>query len=123
MGLVLCFSVIGCGTLNKSGVYNGDKFLYSTDLTLVTSKDVLQAFVSWEKNNRAAINNPDIKKAADSIRLGAPKWYASALAVRDAYAANPSTDNKNAVVSVLAVIQAAVTQASSYMVTVSKGVN
>ena len=105
----------GCGTLDPAGVYHGDKLLYTADVTLADAYDALHGFVQWEYANRAALaSQPAIRESADRVRAEAPQWFASALAVRDAYAAAPTTANQSALASALAVIQAAVTQAAAW---------
>lgn len=106
----------GCGTLDKSGVYAGDKFAYNADLTIVTSQDFLQAFVKWEFDNRAALaGTPEIKQSADAVRKGAKQWISSAIRLREAYAANPTPGNQAALVSALDILHQALTEAAGYM--------
>jgi len=108
-------ALTGCGTLDPAGVYHGDKPLYTADVALTGAYDALHAFVRWEYENRAALaSQPEIRQAADRVRAQAPQWFASAMALRDAYAATPSTANQSALASALAVIQAAVTQAAAW---------
>src|SRR6266576_4478192 len=101
-------SFTGCRSLDKTGVYAGDKFLYDSELAIVTSYDLLDAFLKWETSNRAALSTvPEIKKSADNIRKDSKRWFASAHALRDAYAANPTSENRTALQSSLSVIHAA----------------
>lgn len=107
----------GCGTLAPEGVYQGDKALYDADLTIATAYDVLHTFVSWEKNNRALLTDfPAVTDYANTVRGGAKRWISSAIAVRDAYAANPTPEGRTALDKALAVLREAVRQASVYMV-------
>lgn len=106
----------GCGSLDPSGVYQGDKVLYSADLALGSSYDVLHGFVEWEYQNRSTLTNtPAIRHAADQVRTSAPGWFGTALALRAAYHDNPTSANQTALQQALAVVQAAVTQAVGYM--------
>lgn len=108
----------GCGTLNPAGVYNDDKVLYNADMTIATSYEGIHAFVLWEYNNRAALAaKPEIKAAADKMRIGAPLWFASAFALRDAYAATPNTGTQAALGTALSVLRAALTEATRYLAT------
>ena len=112
LGLAL---LTGCGTLDPAGVYHGDKTLYAADQVLADAYDALHGFVQWEYDNRAALaGQPAIRLAADRVRAQAPQWFHSALALRDAYAANPTAPNQDALTSALAVIQAAVSQAAAW---------
>jgi hypothetical protein len=108
----------GCGTLDPAGVYQGNQALYQTDVALASSYEVLHGFVQWEYDNRAALSStPEIKAAADRVRTGAPQWFASALALRDAWQTNPSSTNQTSLEQSLAVIQQATAQAISCMAT------
>ena len=107
----------GCGTLAPAGAYAGDKVLYNTDVTIATSYDALHVFVKWEYENREALSGtPEIKSYADTIRKNAPRYFASALALRDAYAANPSSGTKSALQASLNVIRQATAEATRYLV-------
>jgi hypothetical protein len=120
---LLCvpFLETGCNkTLNPSGVYaqqgGGGLVAYNTDLSITTAKDIFDAFLSWEKANRPALaKTPEVRQYADKIRSEAPAWFKSAVALSDAYKANPTTENLNAFNSAMAVIQAAVGQAQQYL--------
>jgi hypothetical protein len=108
----------GCGSLDKTGVYQGDKFLYSSDLALATSYDAIHGFVSWEYQQRQAglALPPEITKAADDIRAQAPAAFASAFSLRDAYTANPTDANRTAFQTGLNVIHAMLAVANRYYV-------
>lgn len=113
---LLALGMTGCGTLNKSGVYGGDKTLYAADLTITTSYDVMHTFVSWEYQNRKALAGiPEIKKYADTVRTGAKKWIATAVALRDAYSASPTQTNADSLNRALNVLREAVTQSTGYL--------
>ncbi len=94
LGLTALFSSVGCNSTKvaPAGAYHGDSVLYSADLTLTSSYTVLDTFLTWEYTNRAALaGNPGITKAADNIRTNAKHWFSSAEALRDAYAASPTS--------------------------------
>jgi hypothetical protein len=108
--------ITGCGTLDKTGVYAGDQVLYNTELGIATSYDVVHTFVSWEKENRSALAKwPEIKQAADLMRRDAPTWFKTAHALRDAYALDPSPQNRDALQTALRVLRAALTEAAAHM--------
>ena len=114
-GLVAC-GPTGCGTLNPAGAYAGDKVLYDADAGIATSYDLLHTFVKWEYDNRAALaGTPEIKGYADSVRRQAPQWFASAIALRDAYHAAPNGGTRTALQSALAVLRQATTEATRYL--------
>jgi hypothetical protein len=114
--LLISWAVTGCGTLDKSGVYGGDKALYDADLALSASYDTLHQFVLWEYQNRQALaGTPEIKAAADTIRKQAPQWYATAFALRDAYKASPNPGTMEALQRSLNLIHAAVLESVKYL--------
>ena len=112
-GLMLLTS---CGTLAPDGVYKSDELLYRADQTITTSYSVLHEFVSWEYNNRAGLRAlPQIKQAADHIRLNSRSWLRTAIALREAYAIDPSSDNEAALERSLSVLRTALIEATRYL--------
>ena len=92
-----------------------DRVLYDADFAIATAYDSLHAFVTWEYENRAALAaTPEIKKAADKIRAGAPGWFKSAIAVRDSYSANPTPETRTALQRALDTFQSAIAEANRY---------
>jgi len=113
---VLALLIFGCRPLAPEGVYKGDTVLYGADKTITESYDILHAFVSWEFQNRQALaGTPEIRKTADAIRSNASKWIDSAIALREAYAANPTDANRTALTHSLAVLREALVQAQRYL--------
>jgi hypothetical protein len=119
--LALLFSVValatfsGCGTL-APGVYDQDEILYRADTAITTGYDVLHAFVAFEYANRAALaSKPEIKRAADRVRTHAPLCIGSAIALREAYAAAPTRENRDKLQASLAVLRAALLEATTYL--------
>jgi hypothetical protein len=114
--IILPLLLAGCRSLAPEGVYQGDSVLYHADLAIVTSYDVIHAYVKWEHENRAALAVwPEIKQSADAMRKGAPAWFRSAKALRAAYAVEPSEGNAAALQKALGVLRAALTEAAGYM--------
>lgn len=102
--------------LDPAGSYHGDNVLFQTDQAISASFEVLHVFVSWEYNNRALLSSqPEVKHAADQIRQNVKLWRDSALALRDAYAANPTHENKTSLDQIMAIIQAAALDATKYL--------
>lgn len=113
---ILLFALAACGTLAPGGAYK-DKTLYDADLAITTGYDVLHSFVTWEYQNRGALKTfPDITKAADNVRANARTWISSAIALREAYAANPIKDNADKLQASIDIIRAAMTEATKYLV-------
>jgi hypothetical protein len=108
----------GCKSreLAPAGVYQGDKTLYNADKVISESYDVMTAFLRYEVQNREVLRStPEVSKAADNIRDNAQRWTKSAVALRDAYASNPTSDNKNKLNQAIAILRQAVTEASGYL--------
>lgn len=118
MAVVASIAFTACShrDLDPSGVYKGDKVLYEADLAITSSYAILDTFVTWEYTNRALLaSEPRVTQSADRIRAQAKQWFASAHALRAAYAVSPTSQNAAALQKILFVIQAAVIEASTYM--------
>jgi len=117
--LILLFAalaLIGCRSIDPAGPYKGDSKLYAQDVGIRAAYDTVHTFVLWEYQNRKALTaNPEIRKSADYMRTNMPKWMGTSIALRDAYAAVPSTANLAALQQALAVLKAAMTEAAQYM--------
>ena len=112
----------GCRKLEPGGVYNGDQILYEAELATVTSYDLIQTYVKWEADNRAAVAKwPEIKKSADYMRANAEKWFDTANALHDAYKADPSQENRDKLKTALDVLRAAMIEATKYMAKAAAG--
>lgn len=113
--VLLLVGLVGCGTLDKSGPYGGDKVLYDADQTITTSAALFHAFVTWEYENRAALAKyPEIKQYADKVRMGAPAWTSTAIKYRDAYLASGAPGDKDALVLALSVLKTTVKEIATY---------
>ena len=124
LGLLSVFLMFnsGCAPLAPGGVYAGDQILHKSELITTTSYDVIHTYVTWEKENRAALANyPEIKQSADVMRRNAKQWFATANALHDAYAANPTPENGAALTTALAVLQTALNEAVKYMAVAASG--
>lgn len=114
---LLSIGFVGCGTVAKDGVYHGDKTLFVADQTIVSSYSVFHSFVKFEYANREALAyRPEIKRAADNIRLNSRNWIESAIALRDAYELKPDASSALALNRAVAVLQAALGEASGYLI-------
>lgn len=113
---LVAIGVSGCGSLAPGGSYQGDKVLYDADVAIATSYEVIHTFVAWEYANREALApQPGIRAAADRMRRGAPQWVRSALALRDAYAARPDVETRDALATAVGVLRAAMLEATRYL--------
>lgn len=114
--VLIALVLSACGTLDKTGAYQGDDILYKADLTITTSYQVLHGFVQWEYQNRGLLTDqPTIKQAADQVRKNAQTWIGSAIALREAYAANPTPETRQSLTSALLILQAAMNEATKYL--------
>lgn len=110
------FLLSGCGSLDPSGTYKGDKLLYTADRTIVESYDLFHTFVLWEYDYRAELSRwPEIKQSADHVRANAQDWIRTATALRDAYAAAPSGANGKALTAALSTLKTAMAEATKYL--------
>lgn len=109
--------LLGCRSLDPNGIYAGDKILYTAERTTRGAYDTLNAFVSWELENRAALaDRPEITQAADAIRRNARQWIDDAIAMRDAYAANPRLEqNRSNLERALVTLRQALATAQKYL--------
>ena len=75
-----------------------------------------EAIEARNKENRATLAKwPEIKKGADLMRSHAKQWFSTANALHDAYAANPTPENRDALATGLNVLSTAMSQATQYM--------
>lgn len=103
--------------VDSNGVAQPQSGLYSADLSINTSKDIIGGFLRWEKSNRPLVQKqwPDVTTYAIKLSNDAPKWLQSAVSLRDAYQANPTAANKSAFDAAMAVLEQAVAEAQKYM--------
>ena len=114
----LALALSGCATtLNPQGIYRGDKVMYQAELAIPATYNVVNSFLIFEENNRAALSGwPEVKKFADGIRKTYPSAEATAHVMLNAYKANPNPGNAENLTKALDVLRAALTGASAYMV-------
>lgn len=119
LGLLSLALMANAGCTNRiaaDGPYQGDQVLYQADRTIVGAYDLLHTFVKWEFEHRHALTKfPEVTRAADHVRQNAERWITSATALRDAYKANPTDENRAALSHALDVLQAALNEASRYL--------
>ncbi len=114
--IILMLALCGCKSLDPTGAYKSDKVLYDADLALLSSYEGIHAFVTFEYNNRTTLKNPDMTAFADNLRRNFPKWWTSALALRDAYKGAPNAGTQTALQKIIATMREAAVQATAYMV-------
>jgi hypothetical protein len=116
--LIAVLLLVGCGTLNPTGPYKGDRVLYDADQVIVTGYDLLHVYVQWEFSNREALaTHPEIKVTADHVRVNAKGWFRTAKNLRAAYAVSATDINKTALQQAISLIRAVVAEATGYLTT------
>lgn len=116
LSLLCALTLAGCGTLDKSAAYNGDKVLYATDQTEIIACNVIHEFVSFEFQHRAELaSHPEIKAAADSIRSNAPTWSKDYDRARGLYLLVNTPENLASFNAALKVLQDGSSKATSFL--------
>lgn len=110
-----CLAPTGCSStkLAPGGIYQGDAILYTAEKAITTSYKTFHDFVQWEMDYRQILP-VEVSRAADVIRVNGKKWITSAEALRDAYVASPTVENKNKLTTTLNIIDAAIAEATKY---------
>lgn len=118
----------GCTrTLNPAGYYGRidaaqpavtsgpttGQILVNADQAIGTARRTITAFLQWEMTNRSHVG-AEVTRVADGLRGTAPKYLQSAVRLRDAYAANPTTATRNALDDSIRLLDAALLEVSRY---------
>jgi hypothetical protein len=114
LGLVGC---TGCATqLAPQGVYQGDTVLYRAELASVSSYQLVDTFLKWEYDNRALLStHPEIKQAADFLRVNYPSAKTNLDAAIEKYRVLATPENKALAESWLAKVQEYARTVANYM--------
>ena len=107
---VLCLVLAGCATLDPGQ----DPVAVRAEQTTVIAFDVLDTFVNWERTNEFLVG-PDVNRFADEIRRQAPVWLTAARELTKTYKANRTPANKANLLTALAVLETAMSQAQRVM--------
>lgn len=114
-------AAVGCRSLAPGGVYDGDKLLFESETTIVTSYDLVDTFLKWEQDNEQLLSKwPGIHKGAVKMRQDFPHWYNSANALHDAYEQTRDVETGKQLATTLALLRAALNEAAGYMVTAAR---
>ena len=122
LSLILGFTLVfmtGCPPpqLETGGVYQGQVGAYNADTTINTAYALMDNFLKWEYENRQVFaGTPEVKKFADNIRANGRQWISSAIALNEAYKLDPTEENRSALDAALDIIDAALTEATKYMI-------
>lgn len=117
LAALMIFAGAGCQTkLAPEGVYQGDTILFNAHRTILGAYDTLDTFVEWEYTNRAALaGQPEITKAADTIRRNAKTYLRSASNLAEAYASSPTPENRRSLENAISVLRQVLAEATAYM--------
>jgi hypothetical protein len=105
----------GCAVLAP----NQDALVVRAEQSVQVALEAFDAFLLWEKSNREVLRAraPQIKVAADRIRVSGPQWLTTARTLTKAYKSNRTVENKANLETSLAVLQVALTEVRGYLVT------
>jgi len=108
--ILLCplLFVSGCATLNPGA----DPLVVNTERTIEICRVTLDSFLRWEYNNRAKCP-PEVQDAAEKIRREAPEWFARAMRLKLAYKQNRGADAKADLMTAVAVLSTAASEAAT----------
>lgn len=118
LGVALVFTT-GCPStqLDPAGVYQGSIAAYNADTTINTAYALMDNFLKWEFENRQVFaGTPEVKKFADNIRANGRQWISTAITLNEAYKLDPTEENRSALDTALDIIDAALTEATKYMI-------
>jgi hypothetical protein len=115
--LMLAMLFAGCQTtLDSGGPYGDDKILFRAEQAIVETADAMDTFLKWEHDNQVILaSRPEIKKYADVVRVDGRVWIESAMALRDTYKANPTTDNKAKLQTSIALLRTMLSEIAIHM--------
>lgn len=89
---------------------------YQADLVIDAGRKTIDAFLSYETANRAALASmPQITQTADRLRDTAPKALQSAVRANDAYKAAPDPTKRSALDDALRVLRQVAVEAGGFL--------
>jgi len=110
--LVASFLLVGCATVAPGN----DPLVVRAEQTTKIAVNLFDSFLKYEYQNRTLLAKVDveIRKQADHIRANAPKWIEDARVLTKAYKMNRTPENKANLITVLSVLDAALTIINNY---------
>jgi hypothetical protein len=93
-----------------------DAVLVNAERTTALAFDAFDSFFALERGQEAYIkaNLPEVHKFANSLRVNAPKYLATARVTTEAYRTNRSATNKANLQTATAILQTALSQVQVY---------
>lgn len=106
-------AIVSCSTIQPGN----DPVVVDAERVQNVSKDTLDAFVTYERNNDAVLRslNPAIHTYANYVRAHGQQWLRILQAEKLAYKNNRTAENKANLLTAVAVLEEAVKQIGIYM--------
>lgn len=118
--------VVGVGCSGGCSIFKGAAVAEGSDPIVVHAQraqnyalDTFNEFLLFEKENRALLNDPAIKAAADNIRANYKQWDDDLSVAIKAYQLARTQENANRMDMALSVLHQAIAIARHYIVTKS----
>lgn len=110
--LILAVLIYGCATTQTGS----DPVVIDAEKATSIGVETINTFLKIEYDNQALVKSkvPSVHSFANSLRIHAPQWIASVRSLTAAYKNNRTPQNKANLETGLAVLQAAITQATQY---------
>ena len=110
--LPLLFALASCVSI----LPGNDPILVNAEKTTQIAYDAFDSFFALERAQEAYVkaNAPAVHKFANSLRVNAPKWLATARATTEAYRLNRSVTNKANLNTAIAILNTAMSQVTVY---------
>lgn len=115
LALLLVIGFCGCTTLQPGA----DPLVVNAERSIEVSRVTLDAFLKFEFSNREKCP-AEVQAAAEAIRVKAPEWFRRAHRVKLAYKQNRGPDQKADLLTALAVLQTAASEAATALATYAK---
>lgn len=110
--LGVALGVSGCAKI----LPGNDPALVNAERTTVLAVDVFDTFLKWEYENRQTLSvQPEVKKAADLIRVKGPDWLATARSMTEAYRTGRTPENKANLETAVAILRTGIREAQKYL--------
>lgn len=108
----------GCGVFKGAAIAEGaDPVVVHAERTQTYALETFDTFLAWERENRLLLHNPEVKAAADNIRVHYREWDDNLSSAIKAYKVTRSKENADKLDIALAVVSNALEIARRYLVT------
>lgn len=108
----------GCSLFRGAPIAEGaDPIVVHAERTQTYALETFDTFLAWERENRMLLHKPEVKAAADNIRVNYKEWDDNLSSTIKAYKATRSKENADKLDIALAVVSNALDIARRYLVT------